>query len=62
MTKRQRHQVRRPLSERVEDALPGALVALLVTALLTASCVVWTANYRECRAHGFSAFYCATAR
>jgi hypothetical protein len=47
---------------RFEAALPYALVFVLIVSVLGASCGVWVWRYKECRAHGFSAFYCLTQR
>ena len=34
------------------------VLGVFIVALLVGGVVVWTIRYQECRAHGFSMFYC----
>ena len=40
----------------------GILGALFLLGILALGFTVGCARYRECRAHGFSRFYCATQK
>ena len=43
---------------KADNAIEAALVVIVILAVILGGSWLWWRNYNECRAHGFSVYYC----